>query len=119
MPGDIRGFAVRSGKLAWIFNVIPEFGEVGNDSWLKDSYAYLGAAGVWGLISADDELGYVDIATETPSSRGGDFWGGQRPGNNLFAESLVCLNARTGKRVWHFQASITGSGTTTLTRSRT
>ena len=104
MPGDIRGFDVRSGKLAWTFNVIPEFGEVGNDTWLKDSYAYSGAAGVWGLISADDELGYVYVATETPSSRGGDFWGGQRPGNNLFAESLVCLNARTGKRVWHFQA---------------
>ena len=61
-------------------------------------------AGVWGLMSADDELGYVYVATETPSSRGGDFWGGQRPGNNLFAESLVCLDARTGKRVWHFQA---------------
>jgi quinoprotein glucose dehydrogenase len=104
MPGDIRGFDVRSGKQVWAFNVIPEFGEFGNDTWLKDSYAYSGAAGVWGLISADDELGYVYVATETPSSRGGDFWGGQRPGNNLFAESLVCLNARTGKRVWHFQA---------------
>jgi quinoprotein glucose dehydrogenase len=104
LPGDIRGYDVRSGKQVWTFNVIPEFGEFGNDTWLKDSYAYSGAAGVWGLMSADDDLGYVYIATETPASRGGDFWGGRRPGNNLFAESLVCLDARTGKRVWHFQA---------------
>src|SRR5262245_2218696 len=104
VPGDIRAFDVRTGKLRWTFNVIPEFGELGHETWLKDSYAYSGAAGVWGLMSADDELGYVYVATETPSSRGGDFWGGQRPGNNLFAESLVCIDARSGKRVWHFQA---------------
>jgi quinoprotein glucose dehydrogenase len=104
VPGDVRAFDVRTGKLTWTFNVVPDFGEVGNDTWLRDSYAYSGAAGVWGLMSADDELGYVYVATETPSSRGGDFWGGQRPGNNLFAESLVCIDARTGKRVWHFQA---------------
>ena len=54
-------------------------------------------------MSADDELGYVYIATETPSAKGGDFWGGKRPGDNLFAESIVCLDAKTGKRVWHFQ----------------
>ena len=104
LPGDIRAYDVRTGKPAWTFNVIPEFGEFGHDTWLRDSYAYSGAAGVWGFLGADDDLGYVYLATETPSSRGGDFWGGQRPGNNLFAESLVCLDARTGKRVWHFQA---------------
>src|SRR6185369_11378293 len=104
LPGDVRAFDVRTGKQAWAFKVIPDFGEFGNDTWLKDSYAYSGAAGVWGLMSADDELGYVYVASETPSSRGGDFWGGRRPGNNLFAESLICLDARTGKRVWHFQA---------------
>ena len=103
LPGDIRGFDVRTGKPVWTFNVIPEFGEFGNDTWLKDSYAFSGAAGVWGLMSADDDLGYVYIATETPSTQGGDFWGGKRPGNNLFAESLVCLDVKTGKRVWHFQ----------------
>jgi quinoprotein glucose dehydrogenase len=103
LPGDIRAFDVRTGNPAWTFNVIPEFGEYGNDTWLKDSYAFSGAAGVWGLMSADDELGYVYVATETPSAQGGDFWGGKRPGSNLFAESLVCLDAKTGKRVWHFQ----------------
>ena len=103
-PGDVRGFDVRTGKQLWTFNVIPELGEYGNDTWLSDSYAYSGNGGVWGLMSADDELGYVYIATETPTSMGADFWGGRRPGNNLFAESLVCLDARTGKRVWHFQA---------------
>ena len=104
MPGDVRGYDARTGKQVWTFNVIPEFGDVGNDTWLKDSYAYSGGAGVWGLMSADDELGLVYVATETPTSRGGDFWGGQRPGANLFAESLVCLDARTGQRKWHFQA---------------
>jgi quinoprotein glucose dehydrogenase len=104
LPGDVRAYDVRTGKLAWTFAVVPEPGEFGNDSWQKDSYAYSGAAGVWGLFGADDDLGYVYLATETPSSRGGDFWGGRRPGNNLFAESLICLNAQTGARVWHFQA---------------
>jgi quinoprotein glucose dehydrogenase len=105
MPGDIRAYDVRSGKLVWKFNVIPDFGEYGNDSWLEDSYAYAGAGGVWGFMSADDELGYLYLATETPSAMGGgDFYGGKRPGNGLFAESLVCIDAKTGKRVWHFQA---------------
>ena len=89
-----------SGRL----RVVPEPGEFGGDTWQKDSYAYSGAAGVWGFLGADDELGYIYLGTETPSSRGGDFWGGRRPGNNLFAESLICLDSRTGKRVWHFQA---------------
>src|SRR5262245_19109632 len=104
LPGDVRAFDARTGRVRWTFKGVPEFGELGNDTWLKDSYAYSGAAGVWGLMSADDALGYVYVATETPSSRGGDFWGGERPGNNLFAESLVCLDAATGKRAWHFQA---------------
>jgi quinoprotein glucose dehydrogenase len=104
LPGDIRAYDVRTGQLAWTFAVVPQPGEFGSDTWQKDSYAYSGAAGVWGLLGADDELGYLYVATETPSSLGGDFWGGRRHGNNLFAESLVCLDARTGKRVWHFQA---------------
>ena len=104
LPGDIRAFNVRTGTLAWTFSVVPEPGEFGSDTWQKDSYAFSGAGGVWGFLGADDDLGYLYIATETPSSRGGDFWGGRRPGNNLFAESLICLDARSGKRLWHFQA---------------
>jgi len=104
LPGDIRAYDVRTGKQLWTFAVVPNPGELGGDTWQKDSFAYSGAAGVWGFFGADDELGYVYLGTETPSSRGGDFWGGRRPGNNLFAESLICLDARTGKRVWHFQA---------------
>jgi quinoprotein glucose dehydrogenase len=104
LPGDVRAYDVRTGKLAWTFAVVPEPGDFGSDTWQRDSFAYSGAAGIWGFFGADDELGYIYLATETPSSRGGDFWGGRRPGHNLFAESLICLDARTGKRVWHLQA---------------
>jgi len=99
-PDDIRGYDVRTGKLLWTFHVVPRAGEFGNDTWLNDSWTYSGNSGVWSLISADEELGYVYLPLETPT---GDYYGGTRPGNNLFAESLVCLDARTGKRVWHFQ----------------
>ena len=102
--GDVRGFDVRTGKQLWTFHVIPRPGEFGNDSWLKDSWEQGTAAGVWGLMSADEELGYVYLPTESSASRGGgDYYGAHRPGDGLFAESLVCLDARTGKRVWHFQ----------------
>ena len=100
-PDDIRGYDVRTGKLIWTFHVVPRFGEFGNDTWLKDSWAYSGNSGVWSLISADEDLGYVYLPFETAT---GDYYGGTRPGNNLFAESLVCLDAKTGKRVWHYQA---------------
>ena len=100
-PDDIRGYDVRTGKLLWTFHVVPRQGELGNDTWLDDSWKYSGNSGVWSLISADEELGYVYLPFETAT---GDYFGGTRPGNNLFAESLVCLDARTGKRVWHFQA---------------
>lgn len=103
LPGDIRAYNVRTGEQVWTFKVIPEFNEFGGDTWQKESASYSGNGGVWGLMSADDELGYVYIATETPSAKGGDFWGGKRPGSNLFAESLVALDVKTGKRVWHFQ----------------
>jgi glucose dehydrogenase len=100
-PDDIRGYDVRTGKLLWTFHVVPRGGELGNDTWLNDSWTYSGNSGVWSLISADEELGYVYLPFETAT---GDYFGGTRPGNNLFAESLVCLDAKTGKRVWHFQA---------------
>jgi quinoprotein glucose dehydrogenase len=99
-PGHIRGYDVRTGKLLWTFHTIPQAGEVGNDTWQNDSWKYTGNAGVWSMISADPELGYIYLPVETPTH---DFYGGHRPGDNLFAESIVCLNAKTGERVWHFQ----------------
>jgi glucose dehydrogenase len=100
-PGHVRGYDVRTGKLLWTFRTIPRPGELGNETWLNDSWSYTGDAGVWSLMSADEELGYVYLPLSTPT---GDYYGGSRPGDNLFAESLVCLDARTGKRIWHFQA---------------
>lgn len=96
----IRGYNVHTGKREWIFHTIPLPGEFGNDTWEKDSWSYTGNTGVWSIMSADSELGYVYLPVETPTK---DFYGGDRLGNNLFADSLVCLNAKTGKRVWHFQ----------------
>lgn len=99
-PADVRGFDVRTGKLLWTFHTIARAGEFGNDTWKDDSWKYTGNAGVWAPMSADEELGYVYLPVESPT---GDFYGGHRPGNGLFGESLVCLDARTGKRIWHFQ----------------
>ena len=98
--GFVRGFDVRTGKRLWTFHTIPHPGEFGNDTWMKDSWSYTGNTAVWSPFSADEELGYVYLPVESAT---GDFYGGHRPGNNLFAGSLVCLDARTGKRVWHQQ----------------
>ena len=98
--GYVRGYDVRTGKRLWTFHTIPHPGEFGNDTWLNDSWAYTGNTAVWSPFSADEELGYVYLPVESPT---GDFYGGHRPGNNLFAGSLVCLDAKTGKRVWHHQ----------------
>src|SRR5436190_430575 len=83
----------------WTFHTIPQKGEAGYDTWLEGSAEYSGAANVWGGIAYDAELGYVYMGTSTPNS---DFYGGMRPGDNLFAESIVCLDATTGRRIWHF-----------------
>ena len=99
-PGDVHGFDVRTGKLLWTFHAIPRRGEFGFETWENESSAYSGGTNVWSLMSADEELGYVYLPFGTPTN---DYYGGHRLGNNLFAESLVCLDARTGKRVWHFQ----------------
>jgi quinoprotein glucose dehydrogenase len=98
--GLVRAFDVRTGKLLWTFNTIPLPGEFGNDSWERDSWAINGNTGVWTQITVDEDLGLVYLPVETPTS---DFYGGHRPGNNLFAESLVCVDLRTGQRKWHFQ----------------
>ena len=99
-PGYVQGMDVRTGKRVWTFRTIPKVGEFGNNTWEKDSWQYTGNTGVWAPISADLELGYVYLPVEMPT---GDFYGGHRPGANLFADSLVCLNAKTGERVWHYQ----------------
>jgi quinoprotein glucose dehydrogenase len=98
--GMVRAFDVRSGKPLWTFNTIPRPGEFGNDTWQQESWAVNGNVGVWNQIAADEELGLAYLPVETPSS---DFYGGLRPGNNLFAETLVAIDYRTGKRKWHFQ----------------
>jgi quinoprotein glucose dehydrogenase len=99
-PGDVRAFDVRTGEEVWRFKTIPEPGEEGNDTWLDDSWRYTGNAAVWAQISWDPETGYVYLPTEAAT---GDYYGGHRPGDNLFSTSLVCLDGRTGEKVWHFQ----------------
>ena len=98
--GFIRAFDVRTGKRRWIFHTIPQSGEVGNDTWLKDSWTYTGHTGMWGQLTVDEELGIAYLPIEIPT---GDYFGGHRPGNNLFGESLVAVDLQTGKRIWHFQ----------------
>jgi quinoprotein glucose dehydrogenase len=100
IAGFIRGYDVRTGKRIWIFHTIPKPGEFGNDTWENDSWSYTGNTGAWAPMAADLELGYVYVPVEAPTN---DMYGGHRLGNGLFAESLVCLEAKTGKRVWHYQ----------------
>jgi quinoprotein glucose dehydrogenase len=99
-PGDVRGLDARTGEVLWSFHAIPRPGEFGHDTWGDGSWEYTGNTGAWAPLTADPELGYVYLPMETPTV---DHYGGHRPGDNLFAESLVCLNAKTGERVWHYQ----------------
>ena len=99
-PGHVRGFDVHTGELLWTFHTIPQPGELGNDTWENGSWEYSGHANVWTLMSADEETGYVYLPIGSPTN---DFYGGHRLGDNLFANSLVALDATTGKRVWHYQ----------------
>jgi len=98
--GLVRAFDVRSGKLLWTFNTIPRPGEFGNDTWENESWGINGNAGVWTQMTADEEAGLVYLPVEDPTS---DFYGGHRPGNNLFGDTLVCVDVKTGQRKWHFQ----------------
>ena len=100
VKGAVRGFDVRTGQRLWTFKTIPEPGEVGHESWENDSWAYTGNTGVWAQISADEELGLAYLPVELPTH---DYYGGARPGNGLFGESLVAIDYRTGERKWHFQ----------------
>ena len=100
IPGWIRAYDVRTGKLRWTFKTVPARGESGFETWKDESAQYAGKVTVWTAMSADEELGYIYIPTNTTAP---DFYGGHRPGDNLFAESILCLDAKTGARVWHFQ----------------
>ncbi len=99
-PGDVRAYDARTGELKWTFNVIPRAGDAATATWDDDSWQYTGAGNVWSLMSADEELGYVYLPT---SSATNDMYGGHRLGDNLYTDSIVCVDATTGKRVWHFQ----------------
>ena len=124
IPGDVVAYDTKTGKMLWRFNIIPRPGEEGADTWLtadpkvwevpgglntwakerpdlrESSNRYTGNAGFWAPVTADPELGMFYIATESPTS---DYYGGYRPGNNLYANSVVALNAKTGRRAWHYQ----------------
>ncbi|MYE98615.1 MAG: pyrroloquinoline quinone-dependent dehydrogenase [Gammaproteobacteria bacterium] len=98
--GDIRGFDVRTGERLWTFHTIPEMGEVGYESWLDEGVDFTGNSGVWAPMSGDPELGHVYLPVEDPT---GDYYGGDRPGANLFSSGIVALDVLTGERQWHFQ----------------
>nr|WP_221394911.1 PQQ-binding-like beta-propeller repeat protein [Dyadobacter sp. NIV53] len=100
LPGNIRAFDVRTGKLAWVFRTIPLPGEFGYETWSKDSYKKLGGANCWAGMVVDEKRGIVFMGTGSPSV---DFYGGARKGTNLFANCVLALNAKTGERIWHFQ----------------
>ena len=99
-PGHIRAYDARTGKFKWRFHTIPQEGEPFVETWENDSWKKAGNTNAWSMLAGDDELGLVYLPTSTPTN---DYWGGQRPGANVYAESILCLDAASGKRVWHFQ----------------
>jgi len=99
-PGDIRAFDVVTGKLLWVFHTVPRPGEPGYDTWPKDAYKYMGGVDAWGELTVDEKHGIVFVPLASAKY---ELYGGDRKGNNLYADSIVALNARTGKKLWHFQ----------------
>ena len=99
-PGDVRGFDAHTGKQLWSFHTIPQAGEFGNDTWRNNSWKFTGHTNVWAPMTLDERRGLLYLPVSTPSN---DFFGGNRPGNNLYADTLVCLDAVTGAPKWHFQ----------------
>lgn len=99
-PGHIRGYDVRTGEMVWRFNTIPQPGETGHQTWENESWRYTGNTGVWSMMSVDTETGYIYLPVEASSN---DFYGGHRHGDNLFSQSLVCLDGRTGELIWYYQ----------------
>ncbi len=100
-PGWLKGVDARTGNTKWTFRTVPQADDFGAETWLNESWRYSGNTNVWSMLSVDDELGYIYLPIGTPT---GDYYGGHRPGDNLFAESLVALDIETGQRMWHFQA---------------
>jgi quinoprotein glucose dehydrogenase len=99
-PGDVRAFSARTGKLVWTFHTVPHKGEFGADTWEDGANEYTGHTNVWAPMTLDEKRGLLYMPVSTPSN---DFYGGRRPGKNLFADSIVCLDAATGQRKWHYQ----------------
>ena len=100
IKGYVRGFDVLTGKRLWIFHTIPKPGEFGHNTWEKDSAESTGNTGVWGQMVVDEQLGLLYMPVELPT---GDWYGGHRPGDGLFGESIVAVDLKTGKRKWHYQ----------------
>lgn len=100
-PGVMQAFDVRTGKLVWKFDLIPQKGQFGYETWEDGSASYTGHTNVWAPFTVDERRGLLYLPVGTPSN---DYYGGHRKGDNLFAEALLCLDANTGRRVWHFQA---------------
>jgi glucose dehydrogenase len=100
LAGDIHGYDVHTGKLLWTFHTVPHEGEPGTETWDNESWREGGKSYTWNGFSADEQLGYVYVPLSAPPN---DYYGGTRPGDDLYSDSLVALDARTGKRVWHFQ----------------
>jgi glucose dehydrogenase len=101
VAGDVLAFDARTGEFRWKFNVIPQPGEFGHETWENDAWEWSGNINTWPPLSADLENEIVYITTDAPTN---DYFGGHRPGDNLFGNSIVAINARTGERIWHFQA---------------
>jgi quinoprotein glucose dehydrogenase len=99
-PGDIRAFNVVTGKLAWVFHTVPRPGEFGYDTWPPNAYKYMGGVDAWGEITVDEKHGIVFLPLASAKY---ELYGGDRPGNNLYAESLMALDARSGKKIWYYE----------------
>jgi quinoprotein glucose dehydrogenase len=96
----VQAFDVKTGKRVWSFHTVPESGEFGWETWEDGSYKYMGHTNVWAPMSLDEGRGLLFLPVSTPTN---DWYGGDRKGDNLFAESVVALNAKSGERVWHYQ----------------
>ena len=99
-PEDIRGYDAKTGKLLWTFRVMPREGEPRNETWGKDSWKYMGNMAAWGPLTADESLRYVYVPLSAPTF---SYYGVHRPGKNVYSDSLVALNIKTGKLMWNFQ----------------